>query len=359
MTTRRAVLTAGAGTLAALALPRRAAAAVPRTAADRTLASRVAVTGDQVLRPESAFPLSHLVVRWKGTGRPAISIRYRTGWSSRRVATPVGSCGPGAGPVHRALLEVPAAVGYELTFVGGAAAGVEVTELNTLGGPSARALAVGGTSVRYLRRAAWGADESLRLEPDGSQTWPPAYFPVQTLTVHHTATSSGDRNPAATVRAIYYYHAITQDWGDIGYHLLIDEAGTVYEGRWSGTDPAPVFGPADAGGRPQMVNGAHVLGFNAGNVGVALLGTLTDREPTVVAREALTRVLATLAGLTQLDPLRVAGYVNPITGAARTVDVISGHRDWQPTICPGDRFAARLPALRRDVARCRTNQVFW
>ena len=45
------------------------------------------------------------------------------------------------------------------------------------------------SGLTYLSRAGWGADESLRFEPDGTEKFPPAFFHVQTLTVHHT----GDR----------------------------------------------------------------------------------------------------------------------------------------------------------------------
>jgi hypothetical protein len=234
-----------------------------------------------------------------------------------------------------------------------------VTEINTADGgrrssvtPGTLTIGGGTLPVRYLNRAAWGADESLRFDADGVEIWPPAYFPVQTLTVHHTATANNDPDPAATVRAIYYYHAITQGWGDIGYHLIIDEGGTVYEGRWSGTDPVPVFG-SDPGpdGRPLMVNAGHVLGYNAGNIGVALLGDLTNQLPTRAARNALTVVLAALAGIENIQPRAVVHYVNPISGATRTVNAISGHRDWLATECPGNRFYPQLPSLRQDVAR--------
>src|SRR5204863_5085771 len=179
--------------------------------------------------------------------------------------------------------------------------------------------------VRFLSRAAWGADESLRFAADGTETWPPEFFPVQTLTVHHTAGANKDPDPAATVRAIYFFDAITQGWGDLGYHLLIDEAGTVYEGRWSGTDAVPVFGPTlGVDGRPQMVNGAHVLSFNAGNVGVVLLGDFTNQVPTAAARRSLTAVLALLAVAAGLDPEGVTNYVNPVNGLTNTVSTISG-----------------------------------
>jgi hypothetical protein len=99
-----------------------------------------------------------------------------------------------------------------------------------------------------------------------------------------------------------------------------------------------------------MVNAAHVGGFNAGNVGVALLGDLTNTEPTAAARQALVTVLASLAKLTASDPLGTTNYVNPISGVTRTVPTLAGHRDWAATECPGNIFYPTLPALRADVA---------
>ena len=68
-----------------------------------------------------------------------------------------------------------------------------------------------------ISRAGWGADEALRFDASGNELWPPEFHPTQKLIVHHTAGQNGDPNPAATIRAIYYYHAVTRGWGDIGY----------------------------------------------------------------------------------------------------------------------------------------------
>ncbi|HEX7103189.1 MAG TPA: N-acetylmuramoyl-L-alanine amidase, partial [Nitrolancea sp.] len=83
-----------------------------------------------------------------------------------------------------------------------------------------------------IPRAGWGADESLRYDANGKEIWPPEYRPVQKVIIHHTVTQNHEQDPAATVRAIYYYHAITQGWGDIGYNFLVDWHGNVYEGRF-------------------------------------------------------------------------------------------------------------------------------
>ncbi len=89
----------------------------------------------------------------------------------------------------------------------------------------------------------------------------------------------------------------------MGHHLLIDPDEALHEGRASGPDPFPVFAGFRPGVGPPATNGAHVGGFNAGDVGVALLGDFTGAPPIPAARRTLTRVLAVLAGVTGLDPL--------------------------------------------------------
>ena len=73
-----------------------------------------------------------------------------------------------------------------------------------------------------IPRSGWGADETLRFDAQGKESWTPTFWPVQKLIVHHTAGSNSDPDPPDTIRAIYYYHAVTQRWCDIGYNFLID-----------------------------------------------------------------------------------------------------------------------------------------
>lgn len=205
--------------------------------------------------------------------------------------------------------------------------------------------AVAASAAYTLRsRAAWGADESLRYGADGTEIWPPEYYPVQTLTVHHTADGSTNPDPAAVVRAIYRNDTVGKGYGDIGYNFLIDRNGLVYEGRWSGTDGTPAH---DASGR--LVTGAHVQGYNSGNLGIAFLGTLTTTPPTTAARTALIQLLAELAGRHAIAPLGKVSYVNPVSGAARVVPAIGGHQHWAATDCPGT-VLADMPAIRAEVA---------
>ena len=101
----------------------------------------------------------------------------------------------------------------------------------------------------------------------------------------------------------------------------------------------------DGAGEPHLCGG-----FNAGNVGIVLLGDFTSRQPTAAARQSLTYVLAAIVALGGLNPLGTTNYVNPISGASKTVPTIPGHRDWVATLCPGDLFYPELAGVRRDVA---------
>jgi hypothetical protein len=212
--------------------------------------------------------------------------------------------------------------------------------------PAAAAGSRSAADYVLLSRQAWGADESLRFGPDGTETWSPEYHPVQTLSVHHTGSANGEANPASRVRTIYRDQTVAQGWGDIGYNYLIDAGGLVYEGRWSGTDGDPAH---NAAGR--LVTGAHIGTYNPGNVGIALLGTFTAGPPTAAARGALVQLLAELAVRHSIDPLREkVVYVNPVNGAIWDGPAISGHLDWAATDCPGGVLYAQLPAIRADVA---------
>jgi hypothetical protein len=195
-----------------------------------------------------------------------------------------------------------------------------------------------------VSRGSWGADPAY-------MTWAPQFYTTKKLIVHHTATSDSytDRAGAeAQIRSIYYYHSVTQDWGDIGYNFLIDKFGTIYEGRYSrdyaGANPTG----DDAIGRG--VTAAHTAGWNSGTVGVALLGTLTTHDATPAARNALTRLLAWEASRNGINPEATEAFVNPVSGATITTANIAGHRDYAATACPGDTFYPTLPAIRRDVA---------
>ena len=321
----------------------------------RTIAARKVVQDGALRVARTDFRLSHLGVSWVGD-LAMVRVHTADGWSAWRTMGGCGGAPDNARPGGNALLVVPGATGYEITVAGGGAA--ELTELNTVDGPvrtEAAATVVGMPlpggvlcPVPYLSRAAWGADESLRFV-NGVETWPVEYYPTQALTVHHSAGANNDPDPAATVRAIYHFQAIGEGWGDIGYHLLIDEAGRVYEGRVSGSDDTPAYGPTQ-GSTPLMNTAAHALGYNVGNIGVCLLGDLTSQQPTVAAQTSLVTVLASLAVAGNVNPLATVNYLSPVNGNTRSVLGVSGHRDWGATACPGNTFYPQLPSVRGTVA---------
>ena len=297
------------------------------------------VSSGKVVAP--GFAIDFVGVLWNGNAHGG-KIRFRTKgrWSSWR-------------PLVQDEIEVPGRFASALIGAGKATAfQVRLPRLARQARAVAMNTSTPGRSTRttassgVITRADWGADELLRFDAQGNEVWPPAYYPAQVLTVHHTATRNGDPDPSATVRAIYRYHAIDQGWGDIGYHFLIDEQGRVYEGRYSGNDGDPAHEAATG----KMVTAAHVGGWNSGNLGVALLGNLRTREPTTAARSSVESVLADLAGRHGLDVLLRTDYVNPITAATKNVAVISGHRDWESTECPGTTFYKQLPSVRANVA---------
>ncbi len=242
---------------------------------------------------------------------------------------------------------------YQVRGVPADAQGARAAALNTTDGehvvvghrPAGSAGAVSACKSRFD----WGADESIRTSDR-------SYAAMQIMTVHHTATQNDDPDPDARVRAIYEYHVRTNRWDDIGYQALISEDGTVYEGRWSGSDSPSCLTAAGTGWEfghlttepgSEMVTGAHTGGYNTGNFGVALLGTLTDVAPKPAARGALVEYLAELAQRHGIDPETQVLYDNGTN--AKTVWTVSGHRDFSATECPGGVLYDDLPSIRSDV----------
>ncbi len=187
---------------------------------------------------------------------------------------------------------------------------------------------LGAPSPAIIPRAGWGCDERYR-------TWSSEYRPVAKIVVHHTVTPNDYNEASATqwVRAIYYYHAVTLGWGDIGYNYLIDRFGNVYEGRYGG---------------PGVVGG-HVYSYNYGSMGVALIGTYGNSggsvAPTQPVLSALTALGAWEASRSFIHPLESASFYNAAPPN------LGGHRDYPPfsTTCPGDLLYAQLPGVRQAV----------
>lgn len=200
-----------------------------------------------------------------------------------------------------------------------------------------------------ITRAGWGANEDYAENSGGYIRFAPSFDPLQKMIVHHTAGRNNDPNPAATIRAIYYNHAVQRGYGDIDYNFLVDAQGKVYEGRRAWID-TPATNPIGENLAGNVVRGAHARHYNDATVGIALLGNFTDVMPTSAARTALINLLAWKAERHGLNPKGYSTYVNPVDGTTKGLYNISGHRNVNSTACPGQTFYASFPALRQAVA---------
>jgi uncharacterized protein YgiM (DUF1202 family) len=181
------------------------------------------------------------------------------------------------------------------------------------------------TPPPIVTRAEWGANESYRFASYG-EIWPPEYATVEHIIVHHTDTPNTQDIPTA-VRSIYYYHAVTQGWGDIGYNYLVGRDGRIYQGRTGG----------------QNVIGGHSYQYAIGSSGICIIG---DFQNTPVPAAALSGLVAIVAWVGRdLDPYGTADF-------HQTLDLptITSHRDVNATTCPGDYLYNELPRIRDMVA---------
>jgi hypothetical protein len=196
-------------------------------------------------------------------------------------------------------------------------------------------------------RSGWGADEGLRFKGK-KEVWPPEFSPLQKTIVHHTAGANNDTNPESTIRSIYYYHAVTQRWGDIGYNFLISADGRIFKGRHSHSPGSQTDTITGENAAKQTVTAGHAYQYNAGTVGVALLGTFTGTNvPTTAARNSLIQFLAWKLDAHGLDPEGHGVYTNPVNGVSKDLYNIAGHRDANTdTECPGGMLYDDLPAIR-------------
>jgi hypothetical protein len=283
-------------------------------------------------------------LHWRGSGSVLFRTRSLGGyWSSWRSAAPGEDDLPNRGTEGLAGLRLGSPF-----WVGGADT-LQVRKVGRVGRVRAFFVRSSGRSTPALQplmtetptivtRAQWGANESIKRAP-------PRYADgVHFAIVHHTAGSNSysASQSASIVRAIELYHVEANGWNDIGYNVLVDKYGQIFEGRY--------------GGMTRAVIGAHAEGFNVGSVGIALLGNYDSAKPTAAARAALVSLLAWRLDLAHVDPLSKVVRVsdgNPRYPAGRkvTLNAISGHRDTGPTSCPGTNLYAQLPAIRAAVAQ--------
>ena len=172
---------------------------------------------------------------------------------------------------------------------------------------------------RVISRAEWGADESWAGDPSYASS-------VSMGVVHHTATSNTYSDARAVMRSMYRYHTQSLGWKDLGYNIVIDRAGNVYEGR--------------KGGLEAGVIGAHASGHNTGSFGVSVIGNYEASAPTQASLQALENVIAWQSSVYGINP---NGTTTDRNGVRRST--IVGHKQVGQTACPG-RIQNHLPEIR-------------
>jgi hypothetical protein len=327
-------------------------AALPTGVATRHAEVAVSVEHQQLVRLPIAA--SHVVLHW--TGAPDAQVTIALGRSPDQLSEEIPAAADEPDPVD-------VGVTYSEVIWADAARYVRVTtdrpidQLTVVALDTDESKGVDQSGVAQaavsapavITRAGWGANESYSENAGGYIRFAPSFNPVQKLIVHHTAGRNNDPNPAATIRAIFYDHAILRGYGDIDYNYLIDAQGHVYEGRRAWISQ-PLANPTEEDLAGNVVRGSHAKHYNDATVGIVLLGNFTSVMPTTAARNALVNLLAWKAERHGIDPKGASTYVNPSDGTTQFLNNISGHRDVNSTACPGQLFYNTFATLRQDVA---------
>ncbi len=216
---------------------------------------------------------------------------------------------------------------------------LEFIYLNTSNGPQ-KTFQISSQSddLNIISRKQWGANENYKFDEEGSNLWEQEYYKPEKFIIHHTAGENANIDPMATIRAIHYYHAVSREWGDIGYNYLIDSQGNIYEGRIGGDG----------------VVAGHAYMRNRNTVGIAILGCYqtaqssrtgsncnTPDKLTPASKQALNKLIAVKSREFNIDPLGQSEFHGEM------LPNIIGHSDVGHTSCPGDLIYNQLPQTRQ------------
>jgi hypothetical protein len=134
------------------------------------------------------------------------------------------------------------------------------------------------------------------------------------ITVHHSGAGTNYHTSRGEVlrdlEGVIVSH-LERNYGDIGYHFVIDYTGAVWEGR------------------SLAYEGAHVEAQNERNLGIMALGNFEEQSPSAKQLEATDRLVALLRQRFKVKPHRVFG-----------------HRDLGHSVCPGRSLYAHVRQMR-------------
>jgi hypothetical protein len=102
-----------------------------------------------------------------------------------------------------------------------------------------------------------------------------------------------------------------RNYGDIGYHFIVDYAGRLWEGRSLGYE------------------GAHVSGQNDRNIGIVCIGNFDIQKPSEEQLITVEQIITVLREHYAIKQTR-----------------IFGHRDLSPSACPGENLYPSVIKLR-------------
>ena len=141
---------------------------------------------------------------------------------------------------------------------------------------------------------------------------------ISKITIHHDGMDpsyiTNKASVAERIEKIRKYHVGNNNWGDIGYHYIVDRAGRVWEGR------------------PIQYQGAHVRNNNEHNVGILVMGNFDKQSPSSAQLKSL---YSTTAALTTPYKVKTA--------------LVRSHQEINKTACPGKNLQKQMNALRRNV----------
>jgi N-acetyl-anhydromuramyl-L-alanine amidase AmpD len=155
-------------------------------------------------------------------------------------------------------------------------------------------------------------DELIKHETKTYRTR--ALSDIRHLVIHHSAAP-----PSVGPRRIASYHVKTKGWPGIGYHFLISDKGTIYQGNTLET----------------ISN--HAVQANSRGVGICFLGNFTKVVPPPAQLRAGAHLVAWLMQELNISP-----------------ESVKGHREFMETACPGDQWLTGKKwkqMLRQEIAQ--------